>query len=72
MDRMACTPTVAIGTSTSTHGKNVAEAKSLELDRWPYPRHLTGPLCATVVHGDTAGAETLRRINVGLGRATCI
>jgi len=46
---------------SSTHGKNAAQAKQLELDGWPYPRHLAGRLFATVVHGDTAGAETLRR-----------
>jgi multimeric flavodoxin WrbA len=49
---------------TSTHGKNAAEAKQLELAGWPYPRHLAGRLFSVVVHGDTAGAETLRRILV--------
>ena len=29
---------------------------------WPYPRHLAGRLFAAVVHGDTVGAETLRRV----------
>lgn len=47
---------------TTTHGKNAAEAKALELKGWPYPRHLAGRLFAVVVHGDTVGAETLRRI----------
>ena len=46
---------------SSTHGKNAAEAKRLELAGWPYPRHLAGRIFAAVVHGDTAGAETLRR-----------
>jgi multimeric flavodoxin WrbA len=46
---------------SSTHGKNAAEAKQLELDGWPFPRHLAGRLFAAVVHGDTVGAETLRR-----------
>jgi multimeric flavodoxin WrbA len=46
---------------SSTHGKNAAEAKRLELAGWPYPRHLAGRIFAAVVHGDTAGAEKLRR-----------
>jgi multimeric flavodoxin WrbA len=60
MDRLVC----ADGGNpdpTSTHGKNAAEAKALELEGWPYPRHLAGRLFAVVVHGDTVGAETLRR-----------
>ncbi|MGE4250135.1 MAG: flavodoxin family protein [Parvibaculaceae bacterium] len=47
---------------TSTHGKDAAAAKTLELAGWPYPRHLSGRLFSVVVHGDTSGAETLRRI----------
>ena len=46
---------------TSTHGKKAAEAKALELKGWPYPRHLAGRHFGVVVHGDSAGAETLRR-----------
>ena len=46
---------------TATHGKRPAEAKALELKGWPYPRHLAGRLFGVVVHGDAAGAETLRR-----------
>jgi multimeric flavodoxin WrbA len=46
---------------SSTHGKKAAEAKQLELDGWPYPRHLAGRVFAAVVHGDTIGAETVRR-----------
>jgi multimeric flavodoxin WrbA len=46
---------------SSTHGKRADEAKTLELAGWPYPRHLAGRLFAVVVHGDAAGAETLRR-----------
>ncbi|MGH9310008.1 MAG: flavodoxin family protein, partial [Vicinamibacterales bacterium] len=60
MDRLVC----ADGGNpdqTSTHGKNVEEAKALELQGWPYPRHLAGRVFAVVVHGDTVGAETLRR-----------
>ena len=33
----------------------------MELAGWPYPRHLAGRLFAVVVHGDTVGAESLRR-----------
>jgi multimeric flavodoxin WrbA len=46
---------------SSTHGKMVAEAKALELEGWPYPRHLAGRYFGIVVHGDSIGAETLRR-----------
>ena len=60
MDRLVC----ADGGNpdqTTTHGKQVEEAKALELAGWPYPRHLAGRVFAVVVHGDTVGAETLRR-----------
>jgi multimeric flavodoxin WrbA len=60
MDRLVC----ADGGNpdqTTTHGKKVAEAKALELEGWPYPRHLAGRVFSVVVHGDTVGAETLRR-----------
>jgi multimeric flavodoxin WrbA len=46
---------------SSTHGKNAREAKQLELDGWPFPRHLAGRLFSAVVHADTIGAETARR-----------
>jgi len=46
---------------TTTHGKKPAEAKALELKGWSYPRHLKDRLFSVVVHGDTEGAETLRR-----------
>jgi multimeric flavodoxin WrbA len=46
---------------SSTHGKTVEEAKELELRGWPYPRHLAGRHFGLVVHGDSVGAETLRR-----------
>ena len=46
---------------TTTHGKKVEEAKALELKGWHYPRHLAGRVFAVFVHGDTVGAETLRR-----------
>ena len=60
MDRLVC----ADGGNpdpSATHGKHADEAKALELAGWPYPRHLAGRLFSAVVHGDTVGAETLRR-----------
>jgi multimeric flavodoxin WrbA len=53
---------------SSTHGKKAAEAKQLELDGWPFPRHLAGRLFSAVVHGDAVGAETLRRSLVDWAR----
>lgn len=47
---------------TTTRMKTVAPAKELELNGWPYPRHLAGRAFSVVVHGDTAGVENLRRI----------
>jgi len=46
---------------TTTRGKNPAKAKELEMNGWSYPRHLANRLFAIIVHGDAAGAETLRR-----------
>jgi multimeric flavodoxin WrbA len=60
MDRLVC----ADGGNpdpTSTHGKTPEEAKALELEGWPYPRHLAGRAFAVAVHGDAAGAEAVRR-----------
>jgi multimeric flavodoxin WrbA len=60
IDRMVC----ADGGNpdpTSTHGKNPGEAKAMELKGWDYPKHLQGRSYAVVVHGDSAGTETLRR-----------
>jgi multimeric flavodoxin WrbA len=59
MDRLVCADG---GTPdpTSTHGKKVEEAKRIELDGWPYPRHLAGRAFAIVVHGDAEGAEAVR------------
>jgi multimeric flavodoxin WrbA len=47
---------------TLTGGKNPARAKEVELKGWHYPRHLAGRVFSVVVHGDAAGAETLRRM----------
>jgi multimeric flavodoxin WrbA len=60
MDRLVC----ADGGNpdpTSTHGKKPDEAKALELQGWPFPRHLAGRVFSVFVHGDAAGAEVLRR-----------
>jgi multimeric flavodoxin WrbA len=46
---------------SSTHGKRPEEAKALELEGWPFPRHLAGRVFSVIVHGDSAGAESLRR-----------
>ena len=45
---------------TSTHGKDAARAKAIELDGWDYPKHLAGRAYAVVVHGDVAGADQVR------------
>ena len=60
MDRLVC----ADGGNpdpTSTHGKKPDEAKAIELKGWDYPKHLADRLFALVVHGDSIGAEGLRR-----------
>ncbi len=60
MDRMVC----ADGGNpdpTSTQGKDAGRAKALELGGWSYPRHLAGRVFGVFVHGDTAGAGSLRR-----------
>ena len=49
---------------TTTHGKNAKKAKEIELAGWDYPNHLAGRTFSVVVHGDTEGSETLRRILV--------
>ena len=61
MDRLVC----ADGGNpdpTSTHGKDPALAKALELSGWDYPRHLAGRAFSVVAHGDAAGPESLRRM----------
>lgn len=60
MDRLVC----ADGGNpdlSSTHGKDPGMAKQLELDGWPYPKHLAGRAYGVVVHGDVAGIEGNRR-----------
>jgi multimeric flavodoxin WrbA len=46
---------------TTTHGKEPEEAKAVELKGWHYPKHLAGRHFAVVVHGDSVGAESVRR-----------
>jgi len=46
---------------SSTHGKSAEEAKQLELNGWPYPKHLAGRAYGFVVHGDVAGSAGVRR-----------
>lgn len=60
MDRLVC----ADGGNpdpTTTHGKDPAAAKALELKGWDYPKHLAGRAYGLVVHGDVAGIEGVRR-----------
>jgi multimeric flavodoxin WrbA len=60
MDRLVC----ADGGNpdpTRTAGKNAKKAKEIEVAGWDYPRHLDGRLFAVVAHGDTEGAEGVRR-----------
>lgn len=45
---------------TSTQGKKPELAKKLELDGWPYPRHLAGRMFSLVVHGDSTGARGVK------------
>ncbi|WP_245763309.1 flavodoxin family protein [Paraburkholderia diazotrophica] len=59
MDRLVC----ADGGNpdpSSTHGKDAQRAKELELEGWPYPKHLKGRAYGLVVHGDVSGIEGSR------------
>ena len=60
IDRMVCAdggnPDV-----TTTHGKTVSEAKTIEQKGWDYPKHVAGRAYGVVVHGDVAGVEAHRR-----------
>jgi multimeric flavodoxin WrbA len=60
MDRLVCADG-GNADPTSTAGKDVAKAKAMELAGWPYPRHLAGRAFAVVAHGDSEGAEGVRR-----------
>ena len=60
IDRMVC----ADGGNpdpTTTHGKTVSLAKSIEQKGWDYPKHVAGRAYAVVVHGDVAGVEAHRQ-----------
>src|SRR6187397_2964759 len=46
---------------TLTKGKNAEKAKEVELQGWPYPKHLAGRVYGLIVHGDVAGVEDARR-----------
>jgi multimeric flavodoxin WrbA len=46
---------------TTTHGKHPDEAKALETSGWSYPKHLAGRAFGVFTHGDSAGAEHVRR-----------
>ncbi|ARP97028.1 flavodoxin family protein [Bordetella genomosp. 13] len=46
---------------TSTSGKDAMKAKKIEMDGWPFPKHLAGRAYGLVVHGDVAGIEGQRR-----------
>ncbi|HEY4142422.1 MAG TPA: NAD(P)H-dependent oxidoreductase [Pseudolabrys sp.] len=61
MDRLVCADGGNADPS-STHGKDPKKAKEIELAGWDYPRHLAGRTFGVFVHGDSAGAENLRRI----------
>ena len=45
---------------TLTQGKDAELAKKIELDGWPFPKHLAGRVYGLVVHGDVAGIEETR------------
>jgi multimeric flavodoxin WrbA len=44
---------------SSTHGKNVEQAKAIELEGWTYPHHLAGRVFSVIAHGDAEGAYPL-------------
>jgi multimeric flavodoxin WrbA len=60
MDRLVC----ADGGNpdpTTTHGKEAAKAKAIELSGWDYPKHLAWRLFSLVVHGDAKGVIEVKR-----------
>ena len=60
MDRLVCADGGNADPS-STHGKEAAQAKDLEMKGWDYPQHLAGRAYGVMVHGDVAGIEGARR-----------
>ncbi len=61
MDRLVCADGGNADPSL-TDGKDAQKAKAEELKGWDYPRHLAGRMFSVVAHGDTVGAEGVRRI----------
>jgi multimeric flavodoxin WrbA len=59
IDRLVCADGGNPDPST-TRGKDAKRAKELE-ENWRYPRHLAGRVFSIVTHGDSAGAENVRR-----------
>jgi multimeric flavodoxin WrbA len=49
MDRLVCADGGNLD-PTSTHGKDQAQAKALELDGWPYPNHFARRTYGVAVH----------------------
>jgi multimeric flavodoxin WrbA len=60
IDRMVCADG-GNADPTTTHGKNLVEAKAIEAKGWTYPKHVAGRVFGVVVHGDVAGVEAHRR-----------
>lgn len=60
IDRMVCCDG-ANPDPSSTQGKDAKLAKALELKGWDYVRQLEGRQFSVVVHGDTDGAQNVRR-----------
>ncbi len=60
LDRLVCADG-GNADPTTTHGKDAAKAKAIELAGWSYPRHLAGRTFSVITHGDAAGTEVLRR-----------
>ena len=60
IDRMVCSDG-GNPDPTTTHGKDPAQAKAIELAGWGFPKHLSGRAFAVFTHGDSAGVESLRR-----------
>jgi multimeric flavodoxin WrbA len=61
MDRLVCADG-GNADPTLTQGKDAKLAKAAELKGWTYDRHLAGRVFSVVAHGDTEGAEGVRRI----------
>ncbi|CAN5729094.1 flavodoxin family protein [soil metagenome] len=60
IDRMVCSDG-GNPDPTTTHGKDPAKAKAIELAGWGFPKHLAGRAFAIFAHGDASGTESLRR-----------